>query len=245
MPPPSNDPWLDWLSRPAGARVRLLCVPHSGGGKEAFRAWPAQLPDVELCVAALPGKARRIAEQPLRSAGAVATELAASLSRDRALPWVIFGHSTGAIIGFELVRELRRRGLPPARALVASACGAPHLPSRVSLHALGDEALVAELQRLEGTPNAVLADPALRALFLPIIRADAEIGERYAYVEEPPLETPLFAYAGVTDPTVPVADVQAWERHAQPAVCRRFAGGHFYFSDDAPAFFSALRRDLA
>lgn len=244
-PKASPDPWLDWLSRPPGARARLLCLAHSGGGKEAFRAWPARLPDVEICAASLPGRGRRIAERPMTDAVEVASALATSLERDGAGGWVVFGHSTGAIIGFELMRELRRRGLGLARALIASASGAPDLPARTALHRLPDAELVEVLKKLDGNSGQVLDHPELRELFLPIIRADAELGESYRFVEAPPLEVRLAAYAGVLDPHVPVQDVAAWARHGTNAQVRRFAGGHFYFNDDADAFFARLGHDLA
>lgn len=223
----------------------MLCLPHSGGSKETFRPWTRHLAEVAICAAGLPGRDRRIAEAPLTSAGTIVRHLADSLSHGGDAPWTIFGHSTGAIVAFELARELRRRGMQKlVRALILSACGAPHLDAKQKLHRLGDEALVEALVRVGGTSAEVLSDPTMRALFLPIIRADAQVGETYVPAAEPPLELPVFAYAGVLDKYVPLAAVEAWRTWAPNLTSRRFPGGHFYFADDPTTFFQTLRGDL-
>ena len=52
-------------------------------------------------------------------------------------PFALFGHSMGALVGFELARALRRRRLPAPERLFVSAFRAPHLPQRrPPLHAL-------------------------------------------------------------------------------------------------------------
>ena len=56
---------------------------------------------------------------------AVAEALLAYLDR----PFAVFGHSMGALVGYELLRDLRRRRGVTAACLFASGCRAPHVPS--------------------------------------------------------------------------------------------------------------------
>src|SRR5262245_13917796 len=102
---------IDWIrlttaSTPPGAA--LLCIPFAGGGPASYAEWPADLPELDVIAASLPGRERRFREPPVRAIGA--------LTRwpDRVAPWIegrgyaVFGHSFGALVAFELVRALRR-----------------------------------------------------------------------------------------------------------------------------------------
>jgi uncharacterized membrane protein len=80
-----------------------------------------------------------------------------------------------------------------------------------------------------GTPPEVLASAELMRLLLPSLRADFELCERYAFVEEAPLDVPVVAFAGTHDAEAPVDDVRAWSRHTTAeTTLHRVVGGHFF-----------------
>ena len=65
---------------------------------------------------------------------------------------------SGALIAFELARELARRNEPGPLRLFASARRAPHLPrSRRLIHHLPSGEFIRELRSYNCTPSAVLA----------------------------------------------------------------------------------------
>ena len=130
----------------------------------SFRGWSDAFssPVIEVVPVQLPGRETRWAETPIPRLRPL-IELAA---RDL-LPWLeqpfaLLGHSMGALLAFELVRELRRRGALQPQHLFVAARAAPHTdPLRRPVYSLGDVALVEGLRRLNGTPPEVLADPEL------------------------------------------------------------------------------------
>jgi medium-chain acyl-[acyl-carrier-protein] hydrolase len=219
------------LRRARTSRLRLVCVPHAGAGASAFNAWPARLPrDVEVYALQPLGRERRIAEPPVADVRRAVEAAADGVAPLVDVRYAVFGHSLGALVSFELVRELRRRGLPEPVHLVVSGFRAPHLPRRTpELHRLPDRALVAELRRLGGTPAAVFEHEELVALLLPAFRADLAIAETYVYADEPPLAAAVSAWTGRLDPDVDEAELHAWSRHTTGAfVTRAFPGGHSY-----------------
>src|SRR3954454_11305125 len=131
MTPPTKDPWVQRpLPRP-GARLRLLLIPHAGGGASAFRGWAEALPpEVEVCPVQLPGRENRMREPAFDRLPPLVEALAGALERWRDLPYAVLGHSNGALIGFELARHARRTGAPGPVHLFASGRRAPHVPSR-------------------------------------------------------------------------------------------------------------------
>ena len=199
----------------------------------SFRGWSDALssPMVEVVPVQLPGRETRWAEKPIPRVRPL-IELAA---RDL-LPWLeppfaLLGHSMGALLAFELARELRRRGAPQPRHLFVAARAAPHThrPLRPT-YSLGDVAFVEELRRLNGTPPEVLANPELLDIMLPMVRADFELCETYAYAPEPPLACPISAYGGSDDDHVTPHMIDAWRLQTTGRFSSRiFPGGHFFF----------------
>jgi surfactin synthase thioesterase subunit len=149
-------------------------------------------------------------------------------------PFAFFGHSMGAVVAFELVRELRRRSRPLPRVLISSSARAPQFRRHhVPAPAPSREAFVEELRRLEGIPAEVLGDAA--ALY-----------RNYIYAEGPPLPIPVRAYGGADDPNVRREHLDGWrEQTTASFVVRVFPGGHFYPTTAREAFLEALERDLA
>jgi len=226
-----NDPWIQRpLPRPA-ARLRLLLIPHAGGGASAFRGWADALPpEVEVCPVQLPGRENRMREPAFDRLAPLVEALAGALERWRDLPYAVLGHSNGALIGFELARHARRTGVPGPVHLFASGRRAPDLPARTrDVHQLPQAELVAELAELGGMPREVLEHPELMALIVPLLRADMALTETYEHRDEPPLEAPITALAGTDDAKVPLEDAEAWGRHTSGGFrLHAFPGDHFY-----------------
>src|SRR5438552_2333015 len=152
-----------WVLRPRPdprARLRLFCFPYAGGGASQFRTWAEGLPpEVELCPVQLPGREGRLRETPFTRIAPLVAALVTALRGYLDTPYAFFGHSLGALVGFELARALRRTGGPGPRGLLVSAYRAPDLPDPdPPLHLLSSPAFWDELRRLNGTPPEVLAN---------------------------------------------------------------------------------------
>ena len=219
------------LRKTAGRRLRLFLLPFAGAGASAFRAWPAALPpDIEIYALQPPGRENRIAEPPLGSVIDLVRALADDISSLVLEPFAFFGHSMGALLAFELSRELRRRGQNEPAHLVVSGFRAPHLPPRrPPLHRLADDSLIEELRSLGGTPPEIFDQPELLDLVLPTLRADLAISETYHYRSEPPLSCRISAWGGRQDPYLNETELHGWSAATTgPFAVQRFDGGHMY-----------------
>jgi surfactin synthase thioesterase subunit len=217
--------------------IRLVCLPHAGGGTAVFHRWRRTLPKgIGLLPICLPGRESRIAEPPITRMRVLVPEIVDAIEPALDRPYVLLGHSMGAWIAFELARELRRRGRTAPRLLVAAGSPPPHEPrSRVPLHKLPDAEFVAVVGReFDGIPPAVRENEELLALVLPVMRADFELTETYEYVEEPPLGCDILALGGSEDPTVTASELNEWGRYTTGGFeARHVAGGHFFLFRDA------------
>lgn len=222
--------WITPERRPL-AEIRLFAFPYAGGSAGSFRAWAKRLsPRIELSVLQLPGREDRYHEPMLTSMAAVVPPVCASLSHRADKPFVLFGHSVGALMAFEVVRRLEALGQCLPLELVVGGKRAPHVPiDRTPLHELSDADLIDRLRRFGGTPQAVLDTPELLELFLPRLRADFQINETYRHTEGAKLSVPVTVLGGVDDPETTPETLQAWQRHADGGFrLRMYPGGHFF-----------------
>ena len=241
--PAVHSQMLPWFRPPKPARLTLIYLPYAGGGVNELRGWAEHLPeDVALCPVHLPGREARFREPAARSMMELVRPLGTALS-DLSGPYVIFGHSMGSWIGYELVRELRRIGGRLPEQLLVSARRAPGVADPWSgMHQLDDDALIDTIQARYGAiPPQVAAERGLLQLFLPTLRADLQLLETWDYQPEAPLPIPIYAFHGREDPGVPPEQMATWAGHTR----RRFrqiglAGGHFYFRGPNLEFFREL-----
>jgi medium-chain acyl-[acyl-carrier-protein] hydrolase len=224
------DPWLPYRKPRPGARLRLFCFPYAGGGASLYRGWQEELPPtLDVCAVQLPGREGRLRDAPVAELTRLVPLVADGLAPHLTPPFAFFGHSMGAVLAFELARELRRRGKPGPVHLFASACPAPHLPDDDATHALPEDELIARLRALGGMSEEILAHRELMEMILPVFRADASITETYRHAVEPPLDVPFTAFGGLTDDKATRADLDAWRQHTARAFALAMVpGGHFY-----------------
>lgn len=227
------------------AGIRLFCLPFAGAGASAFRLWPAAFgPRVEIAAVRLPGREQRLRERPVIDPVEVAATIAAAADR----PYAIFGHSMGARLAFEVVRELRRTGGPLPLRLYVGGINPPHLPTMgpfAGLSQRSDEELMKGVAEGGGVPVEVLAVPELFALFLPVLRADLTWVDDYVHTEGPPLPVPVVAFAGEADPVAPPSRMDGWHAHTEAGfTLHTLPGGHFFLIEHLSTVAGLIEKDL-
>ncbi|MHC0433284.1 thioesterase II family protein [Streptomyces sp. O3] len=244
-------PFDRWILRPEarhGAPLRLICVPYAGGGPAAYHAWSRELGDaVEPWLLRLPGREARLSDPLLYSVDAIVQEAAAAIAAELREPFAVFGYSVGAWIAFELVRELRERHGLRAAHLGVAARPAPHTPVRhPPMHTLPDETFLDVLdRRFQAIPPVIRDSPEMKALYLPVLRADTTVLETYRYRPGPPLECPVSAFGGTEDADCPRDDLAAWGAVTTGDFrLRMLPGGHFFLTAQRERLLADLSLDL-
>ncbi|RVX39049.1 surfactin synthase thioesterase subunit [Nonomuraea polychroma] len=227
---------------PRPART-MFCLPYAGGGASAYTGLLRELAHLTVVPVQLPGRESRIAEPPAFTIAEIADEVAPATDE----PYALYGHSMGARLAFEVVRELRRRGLRrPSRLYV----GGAHPPDRrVPLAAsvdLPDDAFIDQLVRRSGALPELKHMPELRELMMPVLRSDFTWIKNYAFAPEPPIDSPIVAFTGLDDEEVGAAEMLGWARHTTAGFrLRTLRGGHLFVKDRPAELAALIAADLA
>ncbi len=191
-----------------------------------------------------PGREDRLGDPFPSGLEALADDLADSLAGLTRHRLVLFGHSMGASVAHEVALRLQERGCPPA-ALCVSGRRPPHTLEARRQRFDTDEELIADVLQFDASGAEVFADPDLREIVLPAIRADYRLVEEYAGGGRPPLDCPVYGYTGVDDPEVTPEQMRRWaDMTHHPFRLRVLPGGHFYLSSEQAALLADLREVL-
>ncbi len=226
-----NQQWFSVLKSTTNARLRLYCFPYAGAGHTVFQHWQQYLsPEIELALVKLPGRGARYNEPAATELESLIAAFAESLSIDPAIPFAFFGHSMGALLAVETCHWLNRHNRPLPIALLASGRSAPiYHNDRPVLSQLPPDQFADVIKDLNGMPQEIADDPELLDFFLPIIRADFELCERYQYQAQATLDLPIIAISGDKDPYVPLAELKAWQNETSRLYEEWiYPGDHFY-----------------
>ncbi|MGC5053611.1 thioesterase II family protein [Micromonospora sp. DT48] len=226
--------------------VELFCLPHAGGSAALFRPWTNDAPPgIAVTAVEYPGRGARRHEPMLWDLRALVDDVIRSCRRASG-PYALFGHSLGGALALEVVRELARRGEPQPVRLIVSAAGPPGTGQRPrSLAQADDAAVLAEMRRIGGTPEALLREPEILGEVLEAFRAGVEILHQMPLKPAVLLDVPVTVLGGLDDHVVPASALSRWgETTVGPVSQTIFPGGHFFVVQHRRAVLDTVARQL-
>ncbi|WP_042389076.1 thioesterase II family protein [Streptacidiphilus melanogenes] len=231
-----HDLWIRRFHPAPDAKVRLLCLPHAGGSASFYFPVSAALsPGIEVLAVQYPGRQDRRSEPSIGTVAELADQVYRALGPLDDKPLALFGHSMGAVLGFELARRMEADGRRAA-VLFASGRRGPATHRAESVHKRDDDGLVSELKSLSGTNTALLGDEEILRMILPAIRNDYRAVETYERPAGGPLTSQIVVLIGDDDPKSTVEEAKAWAEETTGGFSLRvFPGGHFYLATQQKA----------
>ncbi len=224
----------------------LVVLPYAGAGIGPFAGLrKSARPDFEVKAVELPGREARITEPPLRTWAQVreflGTEVLPSLAGD----YIVYGHSMGALLGYELSRLGESAGHPP-KAVCLAAYPGPAADKPYIIGAMNDERLRDYMRSMTGVDSAALMPAELLELVLGTVRADLALCDSYPGADAETISSPMLALYGESDPEVGRPEVSRWAtRTTGPFQIAAVAGDHLFFREQADTMIGLIRDFLA
>jgi surfactin synthase thioesterase subunit len=229
--------------------MQLLCVPFAGAGASFYHAWSKLgVSGLDIRPVQLPGRERRIADDPFtdlhEAADALAPELLAGAGGQ---PVAVFGHCfMGSVLAYELTRRLLARAEGSVCHLFVSASRCPAVSRRLDSARLPDDAFVDMVQSVTGYQHPAFAIPEMRELLLPTLRADFHMDESYAPRAADKLPVPITAAFATSDAAATRDQVAEWQSYTAGGFdLVQYEGGHMYLADDPLPLLQMISKKLA
>ncbi|MEU2834664.1 alpha/beta fold hydrolase [Streptomyces lavendulae] len=215
----------------------LVCLPFAGAGASFFRKWqPLAADGLRIAAVQLPGREERFLDETHTDASSAMDEAWAWLEPqlDGAERIVVFGHSLGAVLAYELAHRIGDLGGLPVERLVVSGSAGPWKPRARRATGLSDEQFLTRVQGFAGYTHQAMQDEEMLELLVPLLRADVEMHENYRPSYPGPLNAPITALRGADDDLVSAMECAQWvEATTGGFDSTELPGGHMYLTESA------------
>ena len=239
------------------AKLRLFLFPPAGSDVTIFNKWEDNFSSyVEVCKLKLPGRGMRYNEPLESNCQILADKIAEVIDENTNIPFVIFGHSMGALIAYETAILLQAKGNKFLKEICLSAMKSPDCVSddgcfendnsqKISMHSLSDAELQKKLIEFGGMPSEILSDSSLIEFLLPIFRNDLYLCDTYHLNKKIVLNIPIVVYGGKSDSVANSNDLAKWKDFSSKKVhVLMFQGNHFYFEMSKAMFMFDLSKNI-
>ncbi|MFT6835288.1 MAG: medium-chain acyl-[acyl-carrier-protein] hydrolase [Francisellaceae bacterium] len=216
------------------AKLRIFCFPYAGGNISSFYPWIEKLnSNAELVLIHLPGRTTRFFEESYSSMDSLVNELVRIMPFLLDKPYVLFGHSLGSRVAFELVNQFTKLNIKLPIHFIASGSEAPSEKKckETITYNLPDKEFIKELEDLGGTPKELLENKELLDICLPALRADFQIAETYLFTNKVTFNIPLLIIGGSDD--IEYDKLILWQQFFQDTASVCIIPGDHFFIDSS------------
>jgi surfactin synthase thioesterase subunit len=237
------NPWLLCLN---DAPVHIVCFHAAGCQPTVFMQWRRYF-SASVCVApvVLPMHGSRLLECMPQSFQEIANNFIYSCFNLFSHPTILFGHSMGAMIAYEVACLLQQCGRQPV-ALVVSCAQSPDRREVVDRTiGLTNSEFLDVLRDYGSISEDLLHNREFLEYYLPIARTDFALCERYVWQGHPELSLPIHTFNGQDDTHISRDGIEQWNNFTRGGCTHHlFNGGHFYCDDDPGAVCARIKSIL-
>lgn len=222
----------------------MFPIPYAGASVNVYYRWKRWLPkEYELCLNELAGRGSRYNECFYQSVHQAAVDIAermiAQLGEDE---YILFGHSMGALVAYEVYYELRNQGVKAPKHMFFSGRRAPQILCRkCNIEKMDDKTFLSMVEALGGIQKEFYKEEIVN-VFLPIMRADFTMIEGYLYLPQKlKIECNVGVLYGLDDVSLSLEEVSRWKEVCGNNVSFfEFPGGHFFINNSPEKIVSLI-----
>lgn len=216
-------------------KVKLICLPYAGSTAAVYYKWNRLIEEsIEIIPIDYPGHGTKSNEDLCDNLQLLVDNIWKEIEEiifDG--EYSIFGHSMGSAVAYELVRRIQERRYQMPKHVFFSGRKPPHLCNLMtSLHSASISELRNYVLELGETPEEVFDNQLLSNIFIPIIRADYKVLEKYEFQPcNRKLNCDISILYGNQDKLTFGSDIDLWDDYSYfPVTKKVFQGEHFFIN---------------
>ena len=228
------------------AKISLFLFPFAGGTAQSYR-FLYQSGDVKGCniyALEMPGRGVRMSEPFTMNVDEIRESCISAIKPHLTDKMIFLGHSMGAILAYELLRDVEAIYPEHRSSLLISAANSPRsLKIKNDIFKMTGEEFKEYVIQMGGMPEQIMANDALVEFFLPRIYSDFGLLQQYKPRSDAPLHAPISVIAPTDDDNLEKAYVLDWENYTTSSFSIHWCtGGHFYLYQNAEVLKNELNR---
>lgn len=230
------------------SKKQLFLLHFAGGNRYSYNFLKKDLEKEFECISLeLPGRGNRWNEKLIKEKKEAVNDYVNQIliSRNNK-PYLIYGHSMGAVLGLLVAEKMEKIDDPPVKLLVSGSSG-PKKKKKdaIKRHLLSEMGLKKFLMNLGGVSKEILENEELYELFSPVIRTDFELLENDDDPYEGSLtQIPIIALMG--DKEENVDSIENWSKFTLEGFSHTiFSGNHFFIHEHGAELATIIRSILS
>lgn len=224
---------------------RIFLFPYAGGGISSFKNWQNNFENTELICAQYPGRERKISEDPLNNLEKLISNLydyITPLINDNT-PYYFFGHSFGTKVVYELVLKIQNNNLKMPSGIILSAGKAPCYKEKNPIYNLDNIKFLQQLKRFSSIPEELISNMDIMKLFIPMIKADFEMDEKYFKEDIIHINCPVMAFMGSEDKEMQLEELLKWKYYTSKSFNYKIInGGHMFINTNTDKVVKEIKK---
>ncbi len=208
----------------------MIVFPHAGGGTMFYKKFVKSFKKTELSIIQYPGREDKYDQHMPDSLCKLADELFKEYREWFKNDFVIWGHSMGSTVGYEVAKRCEKELHNSPIAFFSSGAEAPCSESTEKEKAMleSKEAFEEFINVYGGIDDQLKGDKDFCDFFYPIIRGDVKVAYNYKDSEFIKLHCPLRLIEGTDD----VCRIDKWKLYTNYDINIKYhKGGHFFIND--------------
>ncbi|MDA2157985.1 MULTISPECIES: thioesterase II family protein [Bacillus cereus group] len=228
--------------------MKLFCLPYAGGSETIYYKWKKYLNlSIQLEPIELKGRGKRFNEGFYETLEEAVEDIFQNI-KDKIVDdeYAIYGHSMGGLLAYELYYKIFSENLRIPKHIFFSGYKSPSIiRSKKQIHTLSDEEFIREVIELGGTPEEVVECEELLQLFIPILRSDFKILEKYIYREKKEKIQCSISILNGKEDDINLEELLAWKNHEGKGFkVYNFEGNHFFLNTNVESVTNIINKIL-
>ena len=224
--------------------ISLLCIPYAGASASLFAKWQSDFEqNILICPILLPFRDSRRKENMPESVSKLAMDFITENAELLTKPYAIFGHCTGAILGYEIARIAKKvYGVEPIFLIVSSSQQPAIVPEEAKVMCDADDAVIMEYLINENlVEKEILYIPEFIEYYFPILREDFRLYANYLVTKEK-FKCPIIAMYDPNDSKIKEINILGWNQYTEQFRKIVVRGGHYAFLNNEKELISSINQ---